>query len=649
MERDTKKLKRSESFYDQESRRMEDVLMQEATSVAEKRKISLSESSILGIDATPLTASVASGNNDPSTVKKPRKFKPKKFIAKHFKTSKKDVKSDERVGTPDSDLRSSSPGSASAVQIVEKAKSPILQAKKLKGSLIKTFSIKKKHRVGPESTMDQDALNDSNIKRLAGLNVSQESVCEYEEDTAEGSSKEGTTENVGLVKDDPIKRRTKSADEILSGKEKENPKNEEIPKKSQIQITISGKKIEKVPSKVSSRIQFFQEGISLQQPNNNIIEKREELKKEKEPIVDEGSKNIQGTSLNVISLSDSEAERNVQKAETEMKSSKPISSANTGEEKESDANNKPVILKTIEKQEQQKEEEKKRKSLDEKILEAIKESENNLQKLLSTSPLLRTNPASFAKPTEIKESKESEIKEVNKESEDPKEKVSDEKESELKIVKEKSVEKEIPKVKEKSSGFMKKFEKKSKKNSDKKNDNKSKNAKEKDPTVRVQEARQPYHVNFKSASMDELKEKAEKKEEKADPPKSDSPTIEINPEDIKFNIGTSVRPLRTSSSNAAPPIPDMISMESAGNISQEGSIDANSQHSPKSDKSGSSRRRIAYVPQMTVYTPEEQELLKASMNRERSDSFDIKSPTLDDDSLFPFPNCQEPMVSILKH
>ena len=102
--------------------------------------------------------------------------------------------------------------------------------------------------------------------------------------------------------------------------------------------------------------------------------------------------------------------------------------------------------------------------------------------------------------------------------------------------------------------------------------------------------------------------------------------------EIKFEVGNPVRPLRiTQGSNNFTPI-IVSSPDSMEEIF----------HSPKSDGSSmmseklnlSTRRKIAYIPQMTIYTHEEQELLRSNIIANNSDSFDIPSMPLDS-SIFP--------------
>jgi hypothetical protein len=136
-------------------------------------------------------------------------------------------------------------------------------------------------------------------------------------------------------------------------------------------------------------------------------------------------------------------------------------------------------------------------------------------------------------------------------------------------------------------------------------------------TVHTQEARSPYHVNLSSSSSEES-----------------SRIAELSPGEIKFEVGTPVHnfPSPTGSTNILAPLADSES------VNPEDSIDVF--HSPKSEQSLqpesiSKRKIVPYVPQLTIYTPEEQEILKSNLEANSSnDSFDVSSIQADS-SVFP--------------
>ena len=131
-------------------------------------------------------------------------------------------------------------------------------------------------------------------------------------------------------------------------------------------------------------------------------------------------------------------------------------------------------------------------------------------------------------------------------------------------------------------------------------------------TVHTQEAKTPYHVNLSPSSSEE------------------SP--KLAPEQIKFEVGTPVKNFPSPTGSTAVLAPLLIqdtlnSHESSDEVF----------HSPKSEQSLQSesitRRKIEFVPQLTIYTPEEQELLKSNFAA-NADSFDL-SLTQPDSSVFP--------------
>lgn len=136
-------------------------------------------------------------------------------------------------------------------------------------------------------------------------------------------------------------------------------------------------------------------------------------------------------------------------------------------------------------------------------------------------------------------------------------------------------------------------------------------------TVRVQDSRNPYQLGNSITNPNLPGFKSPDLVVAVSPSPTSNPSKDsLNPiagaaagddadaqSEIKFNIGTPVRPLKTS---MVTHISEVISIEGAPSISEGASIDINS---PEASGASSYRRRIAYVPQNTVYTPEEEELL----------------------------------------
>lgn len=135
-------------------------------------------------------------------------------------------------------------------------------------------------------------------------------------------------------------------------------------------------------------------------------------------------------------------------------------------------------------------------------------------------------------------------------------------------------------------------------------------------TVHTQEAKSPYHVNLSSSSSEESSVKIS----------------ELTPNEILFQLGTPVKNFPSGSSNSINNIAAPIAIPENDNHE---SFDE-SFHSP-SEKSlqpeSITRRKIAYVPQSTIYTPEEIEILKSSFEA-NADSLDLNS-TQADSSVFP--------------
>lgn len=139
-------------------------------------------------------------------------------------------------------------------------------------------------------------------------------------------------------------------------------------------------------------------------------------------------------------------------------------------------------------------------------------------------------------------------------------------------------------------------------------------------TVHTQQAHKPQQLTLSSSSSEDNKSKS---------PETPG-TSGLKPEEIKFDIGTPVRPLRTSSSGVIP----SPSIDSAAGDSIDQVF-----YSPTSDISDSTekpeenirRKIVPFVPQLTIYTPEEQELLRKNVEA----NIDSLSSQMQDSSLYP--------------
>lgn len=133
-------------------------------------------------------------------------------------------------------------------------------------------------------------------------------------------------------------------------------------------------------------------------------------------------------------------------------------------------------------------------------------------------------------------------------------------------------------------------------------------------SIRTQEASSPYHLNLSTTT---------------------TPDESPSKNEIKFEIGDPVRPSRTSPATSTTALATLTDLEP---IRVEASEDSSIEefHSPKSESlpTETSRRRIRYVPQLSTYTAEEQELLRSNIAANTLDSVDLNSAP-NDSSMFP--------------
>ncbi|CAO1315392.1 unnamed protein product [Diamesa tonsa] len=139
-------------------------------------------------------------------------------------------------------------------------------------------------------------------------------------------------------------------------------------------------------------------------------------------------------------------------------------------------------------------------------------------------------------------------------------------------------------------------------------------------TVHTQQAHKPQQLTLSSSSSEENKSKS---------PETPGPSG-LQAEEIKFDIGTPVRPLRTSSSGVIPsPSIDSAAGDSIDQVFYSPTSDISD---PSEKPEENSRRKIVpFVPQLTIYTPEEQELLRKNVEA----NIDSLSSQMQDSSLYP--------------
>lgn len=563
----------------------------------EEEEFSLSEDIALSTRQHTSTESVVE--------KKKKKFKPGKFISKHLKL-KKDEKKVES-------------GDTSETRSEDSTKSPKLGT--LKRSIAKRFSRKKKFQVSPldsgESSQQEEPLNNEIdlAKEIEKLSKSYPniSISDQSENVEEKKINENLLEQAKSIQTIDIKESSPNIQQASS------PKSEN--KKVQLQITISGKKIEKVQTtgtetmstetivsskatdKASSPLQYYKSQTDIILPSVNTAVRVNKIREQFFNVMVSQSSNdstnkdntnvymqhqtksisndalSQSVSRSTIIQTTSEGSKEKELSEELIKSSvnSIISSAN-------DLN-----------------------KLDEKI-----QFPQNLPELKIVEEADHLDKAFADKSETIVDKKEEKSEAITEDILDKSDKITDDK-----------VIKDIEVVSGSEDVLSDEMKKSKIPINRRKSSSESSPANEKDlsqPTVHTQEAHKPYHLNLSPAtSTDELKT-----------------TFEVKSEEIKFEVGTAVRPQKIFSSNSTAITPIIITeIESETSNNQDDEF-----HSPKSEANASiekrdskTRRKIAYIPQLTVYTPEEQELLKSNIIA-NSDSFDI--PSLPPDtSMFP--------------
>lgn len=592
------------------------------------RKLSLSEGSIVDKESN-----VSPESSEAGTLKKPRKFKPRKFLAKRFKSKKssdKDsVDEQEQNATESGQSEQETTKKMSvAAKLSEKLSSPKLQ----RFNFVKRFSGKKSHKVGPKANSLDDADEESrtNLRKLESLSVSESSVLEDVKNAEIDDSKsEPSTEIVSFEKSENVNERI-SVNTLPSSKESVTLES----KKVQLKITISGKKVERsgaaltidkaspptqtfgessqtdiiLPSTTTQvrlstkRDQFYNARVPSSMPSEIAF-----MEHRIKPINDESAIQPPVTFAAVVKegltfkSAQSDSSKDVEKYLILTSSLNTIISAakeldEIGERKELKFPELPEL--------------KIREGTSETDVTGDEASDDKKVAVNFVPNLVASSSTSLTKPSEgaLKEPKEEKFTEAFKKSskESFKEPIEEEEATILDT------------SESEHSDEMKKQSRKSRIPIDRRRQSASTDDKEMTPTVHTQEAHQPYHLNLTSSSSEESR---------------NSPSVEMKADEIKFVVGTPVRPLRTSPAVSTTNLTQIALPES---LIQQESIDE-SFHSPKSEKSlttEATRRRIAYVPQLTIYTAEEQELLKSNFHANAVDSLDLSSLP-PDSSVFP--------------
>lgn len=507
--------------------------------VSGEEKCSLSEGSNLDKEYS-LTSP---GSSEAGTLKKSKKFRPKKFIAKRFKSMKRGDETETKEVQSEQELKKSV-----GAKISEKLSSPKFQ----RFNLVKRFSGSKSYKVSPTND-DRSEVPQSNATKLESFNVSETEVGE--------NQVEPISENLSVLK---VEVPTELKKEIVENK------------KVQLQITISGKKVEKRGSPPSPIERAIDRASLAQLPRTDIIlpstSTQVRLSTSRDQFfrveVVEGNN---GHAKPIKNAADTDTFASVVKEGLSVKSA-PVKSSSEVE--------KYLVLTS---------------SLN-TIITAAKELDDlNVAEKDSNIPQLDDlNIHDFVEPTETK-------KLLFRASSTPNKRDID-----------KPLFLDISGIAE--SCEMKRQVKKSKIPVDQRKRSGSSSDKDSLTTVHTQEASRSYHRNLSASSSTE--------------------EFRIQPPVIKFEVGglisVPVRSQRTSPATSTI-ILAPLALADTQNLDSDESF-----HSPKSEslQTESSRRRIPYVPQLSIYTPEEQDLLRSNIEANALDSMDVSI----DNSLFPMFN-----------
>lgn len=559
----------------------------------EATRLSLSDGSIVDKESS----GVSPESSEAGTLKKPRKFKPRKFLAKQFKRKKSEKSKDEQdQNTAESEQETSRKASVVS-KLSEKLQSPKLQ----RFNLMKRFSGRKSYQVTPltDDAADDETGTSSNMKKLRGLSVSDSSV---KQEDAQSEELLAFEDKDFSAVEEPAARETVTLES----------------KKVQLKITISGKKVEKSGSPSPS-------ATDKASPNEAQLTSEPFLRRRTDIILPSST-----TQLRLSANRDqffSEMISHTDNASAEQ-AAKPISdlpptsfaavvkdglSVQTTRAEGSNEVEKYLVLTS---------------SLN-SIISAAKELDDlsskveNLKFPESVDLKIREGQEESTTTTTASEVKVETVERSEDIAEGPEVVAFVPKLNTTNLSDALASSTPIRAGDEEAEEEMRKSNRKSKIPRD--NRRKSSDGSEKEATVHTQEPQKPYNVNISSSSSEEFK----------------SPTGELKPDEIKFEVGTPVRPLRTSSASGLAPIaiPEIpvnsdVLADSVDDIF----------HSPKSESSLNStsfRRKIAYVPQLSIYTAEEQEILKNNFKANAADSFDSTSlppdssvfPTFDDSAV----------------
>lgn len=531
-------------------------------------EFSLSEDLVLLNNSSP-------ASETGSLTKKKKKFKPTKFISKHLKIKQEGKRDDEsNDGQFKRTLSTSS-------KEVNESYSPKFE--NIKKTFVKSFSRKKKYKVGPMESGEKE--NDATLS----YTQSEASISSSRETIEQDDLNENVIEKSFYTGDDSII--TKTATEITESMSEATKEANSLgeSKKVQLKITILGK--------VNT--------TSSSETTTTIVSENE---------IDKASSPIQGSSTDIMLPSTSTARLSAMRNDF-FNVTVPRSNANINVEQQivksiSDNTLLPSVVFTSSTQEGY--------TRVESVTEIEKYSvlTSNLNSIITaTEDLDKLNIVSEDNLTELRIYEQEDVH-LTLQSADNDKQYSD---NEDNMKKSKIPRRLSEAANDKEHGGH---------------------------TVHTQEAHKPYHLSFSSSTDDTKITPVMKSNEdyssSTNVEKSENiPPNELNVEVIKFEVGTPVRPQKilSTSSNITPLI---ITETESSIIDSPTIVDSMDDvfHSPINESSltvsrrkSSTRRKIAYIPQLTIYTPEEQELLKSNILA-NSDSFDSSSSPLDS-SIFP--------------
>lgn len=555
-----------------------------------KQKLSLSEGSIAEDKATYTTSPEQS---ESGTLKKPKRFRPKKFIQKRLKLRPKDSKSSDEINRADSEISEDSIRKSYSFSSDRGSEptSPRLQRfsfmRKITGSGRKSY----KFNSGEPSTSSQET-QDSTITLTKVEHIPSSGEDQKSEVSSDGEVhiahrsftpsdkffeiKEQKEENVLIEETTTVRQTTLER------------------KKQELKITISGKKVERVVGKASPSSPQ-QEPMTAREQLENILlpafaKSSRELSMERdEPI--SGSGDIATAATFPLTFAA------VLREQPSSDKSKSASGSTRELEKylvlTSSLNSIISAAKELDEQTTNK-----RISFQELIgTSKIEDFDNNVQHELlrsESSPPAVESPDSETRDRVIEEIA-SESNEVNVE----------EKFAQLVDSTGSEDEQEQPKsLSEAFTSFLK---------------------------DQIHDEPEIYSSTPNKSTMSSTSDEGEKT------PVESSP-VQLMRSEIKFELGTPVRPQRTSPASSSLGIAPIATVDEL-DISHDPiaviaafTDDDETFHSPMSDRSDKSlqsmRRKIRYVPELSNYSNEEQELLKSNLCANSTDS-------LPDSSLYP--------------